>query len=209
MTSGRDLVDVQHILDKLHISTDHKVVAAALDQMPSRPRGGTKRDTPSSMSMIRETKTLAESRRTNSTGFYVWHKRHGPGHVVIYPHDPSTGTQPRLEFTTVRRVKAEENAPVDPRRDATSGHLVIPISDVVGLKKLGLGAVKSAALSWALDSDRAGGTGLEVEVVRRHVEPDMGVETDTREKIVLTSIVRRDELFNRLIALGDQRWELM
>jgi hypothetical protein len=143
----------------------------------------------------------------------VWHKKHGPGHVVIYPHDPSTGTSARLEFTTIRRVKAEENAAVDPRRDSTSGHLVIPIRDVVGLKKLGLGTVKHAALSWALDTDRAGGTGLEVTVSRKHVHAQQGGTEDTisaeEEKIVLSSIVRRDELFNRLVALGDQRWELI
>lgn len=84
---------------------------------------------------------------------------------------------------------------------------------MVGLKKLGLGAVKHAALSWALDSDRAGGTGLEVVVSRKHVHDSSGGATDgisgEDEKIVLTSIVRRDELFNRLVALGDQRWELL
>ena len=151
--------------------------------------------------------------RTDLAGFYVWHKKHGPGHIVIYPHDPSTGTPPRLEFTTIRRVKAEENAPVDPRRDPKSGHLVIPIGDLVGLKKLGLGTVKHAALSWALDSDRAGGTGLEVTVSRKHVHDAEGGNTagisGEEEKIVLSSVVRRDELFNRLVALGDQRWELL
>ena len=143
----------------------------------------------------------------------MWHKKHGPGHVVIYPHDPVTGTEARLEFTTIRRVKAEENAPIDPRRDSTSGHLVIPISDVIGLKKLGLGTVKHAALSWALDTDRAGGTGLEITVFRKHVhdseEGEVKGISGEDEKIVLASIVRRDELFNRVVALGDQRWELL
>lgn len=148
-------------------------------------------------------------------GFYVWHKRHGPGHIVIHAHDPSTKTPARVEFSTIRRVKAEENVPVDPRRDAHNGHLVISINDVIGLRKVGLSTVKRTALSWALDSDRAGGTGLEVTVLRRHLlDPkdnadDRALEADQEEKIVLTSIVRRDELFNRLIALGDQRWEMV
>lgn len=84
---------------------------------------------------------------------------------------------------------------------------------MIGLKKLGLGTVKHAALSWALDTDRAGGTGLEVTVSRTHVHDSeggaVGGISGEEEKIVLSSIVRRDELFNRLVALGDQRWELL
>lgn len=69
-----------------------------------------------------------------------------------------------------------------------------------------------------------GGTGLELKVRRKKtVEVDVVVddgssevtnETTTRQDDHLESfkfgaIVRRDELFNRLVALGDQRWEVL
>jgi autonomous glycyl radical cofactor GrcA len=81
---------------------------------------------------------------------------------------------------------------------------VVPIDDIVALKKLGLSTVKRTALNWALDSEGAGGTGLEVKVIRRPTDLDQVEET-----LELTSIVRRDELFNRLIALGYQRWQML
>ncbi len=72
--------------------------------------------------------------------------------------------------------------------------------------------------SWALDADGAGGTGLEIMIVRRGVpvngvmEADRVGESMTRgevEKIKLKGIVRRNVLFNRLLSLGEQRWETM
>jgi hypothetical protein len=86
---------------------------------------------------------------------------------------------------------------LDPNEEPSSGHLIVPIDDIIGLKKVGLSTIKRTALSWALDSEGAGGTGL--EVTRR-------AAGGGEETVVLTSIVRRDELFNRLVALGTQRW---
>jgi hypothetical protein len=80
----------------------------------------------------------------------------------------------------------------------------VPINDIVALKKVGMSAVKRTALNWALDSEGAGGTGMEITVVRRPSELE-----SLEEKLELSSIVRRDELFNRLIALGNQRWQMM
>jgi len=45
---------------------------------------------------------------------------------------------------------------------------------------------------------------LEVKVIRRPTDLEQVEET-----LELTSIVRRDELFNRLIALGSQRWQML
>ena len=69
-----------------------------------------------------------------------------------------------------------------------------------------------------------GGTGLELKVRRKKtVEVEVvasdaasvgTTETVTRqeeeiETFKFGAIVRRDELFNRLVALGDQRWEVL
>lgn len=69
--------------------------------------------------------------------------------------------------------------------------------------------------SWALNADGAGGTGLEITIVRRGAHPtgsdegDEGMRQGEVEKIKLTGIVRRNELFNRLLSLGEQQWETM
>jgi hypothetical protein len=67
--------------------------------------------------------------------------------------------------------------------------------------------------SWALDVDGGGGTGLEVKIIKRTpMAEHIGVEQGLKEKvetITLTGIVRRDELFDRLLAAGDQRWEMV
>lgn len=183
------------MLDKLHISKDHKLVSKALDRIPSRPveRKG---ETPSSKS--RYVKSWL------TTGFYVWHKKHGPGHVVIHPADVQGQVPPRVEFSTIRKKKNIANTVIDPANDPATGHLVVPIDDIVALKKVGMSTVKGTALNWALDSEGAGGTGLEVKVIRRPSELEQVEET-----LELTSIVRRDELFNRLIALGSQRWQML
>jgi len=123
--------------------------------------------------------------------------------VVIYPADVSSNNPARVEFSTIRKKKAE-NTIIDASNDPSTGHLVIPIDDIIALKKLGLSTVKRTALSWALDSEGAGGTGLEVKVIRRPTELEQVHET-----LELTSIVRRDELFNRLIALGNQQWQML
>jgi hypothetical protein len=69
----------------------------------------------------------------------------------------------------------------------------VNIADVVEVRKLGgLGWKGRLLAGWAL--------GVDI--------PD-GVELTTRagEKVVFTAMPRRDELFNRLVAMGAQRWE--
>jgi hypothetical protein len=124
--------------------------------------------------------------------------------VVIHPADISGASPARVEFSTIRKKKAIENTTIDPANDPSTGHLVVPIDDIIALKKVGLSTVKQTALSWALDSEGAGGTGLEVKIKRRPIDSEPVEET-----LELTSIVRRDELFNRLIALGTQRWQML
>jgi hypothetical protein len=124
--------------------------------------------------------------------------------VVIHPASRSGDVPARIEFSTIRKKKTIENTTIDPANDPATGHLVVPINDVIDVKKVGMSTVKRTALNWALDSEGAGGTGMEVKVIRRPA--GAGVREETLE---LTSIVRRDELFNRLIALGDQRWQML
>lgn len=155
------------------------------------------------------------------SGFYVHHHRHGPGHIVIYPPLPQANTPARIEFTTVRRVPASQNTPVDPRDAPSKGHLVVPINDITGLKKVGRSMPARLAIGWALNAEGAGGVGLEISVVRRNQEEavrghrdEAGVPLEPtvaqgkEDTVKLTGIVRRNELFDRLVALGDQRWEM-
>jgi hypothetical protein len=91
------------------------------------------------------------------------------------------------------------------------------------MKKEGMSWPGRIATSWALDAEGAGGTGLELKIIRRDEEgvaqkrgQEVGVED--REEVLLggkeevvkfKGIVRRNELFDRLIAIGEQRWEML
>ena len=99
--------------------------------------------------------------------------------------------------------------------------MVIPINNITGLKKVGLSLPARLAVGWALDAEGAGGVGLDITIVRRNQEEaveahrhDQEQKTDPtvaigkEDTIRLSGIVRRNELFVRLIALGDQRWEI-
>ncbi|ORY28959.1 hypothetical protein BCR39DRAFT_533329 [Naematelia encephala] len=183
----------EHVLDKAHVSKDSKPARALLDKLPSAPR--------------------AEYPETPSR-FYVHHAKHGPGHIIIYPPIPSSDTPARIEFTTIRRVPSSQNASIKPGDSPAKGHLVVSVNDIVGLKKVGMGIPGRLAVGWALDAEGAGGTGMEIEVVRRndseaiHNAQGPTVAQGKQDTIVLKSIVRRNELFDRLLAIGDQRWEM-
>ncbi|WVR09709.1 hypothetical protein IAU60_006785 [Kwoniella sp. DSM 27419] len=88
--------------------------------------------------------------------------------------------------------------------DSPARRLTVSIDDVVALKKQGMDWPRRALTSFALNTSGAGGTGLEIRIRRTHIP---GVEDE--ETIKLRSIVRRDELFSRLLSLGQQRWELL
>ncbi|KAK5129711.1 hypothetical protein LTR08_002955 [Meristemomyces frigidus] len=69
----------------------------------------------------------------------------------------------------------------------------VPVADILELKKVGgLGWKAKLVVGWALDREVADG----VEIV------DVKGETWT-----LTAMVLRDEMFNRLVAMGGQKWE--
>ena len=103
---------------------------------------------------------------------------------------------------------------------------MVPINDITGLKKVGLGLPARVAVGWALNAEGPGGTGLEIKVVRRNQEEavrahrnepgpeglkqvsEPTVAQGKEDTIKLSGIVRRNELFDRLVAIGDQRWEM-
>ncbi|WWC86556.1 uncharacterized protein L201_001433 [Kwoniella dendrophila CBS 6074] len=188
--------------DKLHISHDNKPARAILQRLPS----GSKEDAPDTPSR-----------------YYVHHVKHGPGHIIIHPptvpSSPSIGFTPaRITFTTIRRIPASQNLSTDPDSEPKKGDLTISINDVVSLKKKGMSWPRRAITSWALDTEGAGGTGLEIKVARRGKQPIVDDGTAStglsllngwEETIELKSIVRRDELFSRLLSIGEQRWELL
>jgi hypothetical protein len=167
-------------------------------------------------------------------GFYVRQSGHGPGHLIIYPPVttttiPITFTPARIALTTITKAPVELNARLAPeqldptsdnlnphtKKDGKKGDLVIDINDVVEMKKVGLSKIGKMALEWALDVEGAGGTGLELTIRRNkgnseavgYQQPKQGAKE--LEVIKLGGIVRRDELFDRLLALGEQRWELL
>lgn len=70
----------------------------------------------------------------------------------------------------------------------------IAIDEIVSCRKLGgLGFKGKLIVGWALDSSIADG----IEIL-----------TDDGQKHVLTAMPRRDEVWNRLVSMGSQQWEL-
>ncbi|RGP81495.1 hypothetical protein FLONG3_364 [Fusarium longipes] len=71
---------------------------------------------------------------------------------------------------------------------------IIPIADIVTLNKYsGYGTKAKLVAGWALENEIADG----LEVV-----------DNKGEEVLLTAMARRDELFNRLCSIGNQKWEI-
>lgn len=91
----------------------------------------------------------------------------------------------------------------------------LPVGSIVGLRKNGLGGWQGrmlADLATASALQGVGGAGLEIVVHRRRASAKAGDETSAAGEEVAYAfggIARRDELFDRLIAMGDQRWECL
>lgn len=141
-------------------------------------------------------------------GFYVRHHKHGPGHILLYP--PSAHQSARIEFTTLN-VPPAQNGPIDNAVPVDTPHLVISINQIVGLRKQGMSLPARAIIGWALDTAGAGQTGLQVTIVRRdqfEAASGPGVAQGKEEVLTFSGIIRRDELFDRLLAVGNQQWEM-
>ncbi len=69
----------------------------------------------------------------------------------------------------------------------------VPVAEVKELKKIGgLGWKAKLVVGWALDREVADG----IEILDKQ-----------GNKYLLTAMVLRDELFNRLVAIAGQKWE--
>ncbi|KAH0364692.1 hypothetical protein KCU65_g6656, partial [Aureobasidium melanogenum] len=108
------------------------------------------------------------------------------GHTVI----STRSTIPSVSFTLDKKVaemgslgREEELHPI----------WTIPIADIKELKKVGgLGWKAKLVVGWALD---------------REVADGMEIVSKTGEAFTVTAMPLRDELFNRLVAMGGQKWE--
>ena len=102
---------------------------------------------------------------------------------------PSTAaTTPCISFTLDRSSveRAVDKAEIKPVWS-------VALADITELKKIGgLGWKVKLVVGWAMDREVA--DGLEI------------IAKDGQDK-VLTAVPLRDELFNRLVALGGQKWE--
>ncbi|WWC68276.1 uncharacterized protein I206_102199 [Kwoniella pini CBS 10737] len=188
----------QTAFDKLNIPHEKGPANAILRRLPS----GSKENAPDTASR-----------------YYVNHTKHGPGHIIIHPPTipsaPSGSFTPaRIVFTTIRRVSAAKNVSIDASSEPKKGDLTISVNDIVSIKKEGMNWPRRALTSWILDTQGAGGTGMEIKIARRGrpsvPEGDEAVRIPALEETIkLKSIVRRDELFSRLLSIGEQKWELL
>jgi hypothetical protein len=101
------------------------------------------------------------------------------------------GTVPVLAFGRGRGGTTARIAGVD--RDDVHPVWSVPVGDIVEIKKVGgYGWKTKLVVGWSMDREVK--DGLEIRTV------------DGREYKIM-ALQLRDELFNRLVALGDQKWE--
>jgi len=107
------------------------------------------------------------------------------GHMYL----TTRATIPCVAFSTdssIEKIGAEEREDLNPKWS-------IPIGDIRELKKIGgYGWKAKLVVGWALD---------------REVADGLGIVDKTGKSWKVTAMPLRDELFNRLIAMGGQKWE--
>ncbi|KAF2204791.1 hypothetical protein GQ43DRAFT_437575 [Delitschia confertaspora ATCC 74209] len=107
------------------------------------------------------------------------------GHVYI----TTSATIPCVAFSTDSTIEKVGTA----GRTDLSPIWSIPVGDIRELKKIGgYGWKAKFVVSWALDKEVADG---------------LEITTKTGEHHKVTALPMRDELFNRLISMGGQKWE--
>jgi hypothetical protein len=107
------------------------------------------------------------------------------GHVYI----TKKATIPAVGFSvreSVERVGLEEKEQVDPAWS-------VAIADITELKKIGgYGWKAKLVVGWSLGKE---------------INDGLEIVTRTGERYKVTALPLRDELFNRLVAMGGQKWE--
>lgn len=112
---------------------------------------------------------------------YKGHK----GHVVI----TTRSTIPALAFSTDSTIEKIGSA----EREDLHAQWTVAIADVVEIKKFGgYGWKARLVVGWALN---------------REVADGLEITTRTGDVLRVTAMPLRDELFNRLVAMGGQKWE--
>lgn len=108
------------------------------------------------------------------------------GHTFI----SSKATIPCVSFSLDKKIASEGSLG---REDELHPVWSVAIADIKELKKIGgLGWKAKLVVGWALDREVADG----LEIISK-----------TGEKFTITALALRDELFNRLVAMGGQKWE--
>ncbi|KAK3400605.1 hypothetical protein B0T20DRAFT_476722 [Sordaria brevicollis] len=109
------------------------------------------------------------------------------GHVYI----STSATIPSVAFTT---AKSETTTVIAGKeREDLRPEWTVAIADVNELKKVGgYGWKAKIVVDWSME---------------REVKDGLEIVTQTGERYKITAVPLRDELFNRLVALGGQRWE--
>ncbi|KAH9825556.1 sequestering of actin monomer [Teratosphaeria destructans] len=131
---------------------------------------------------------IPKSREDNLTGPVDFKCRyHGKkGHVYI----STKATIPCVSFSIDKSIEAKGS---ENREDELHPVWTIAVADIKELRKVGgLGWKAKLVVGWALDREIADG----LEIVDKQ-----------GNCWVVTAMVLRDELFNRLIAMGGQKWE--
>ncbi|KAK3314334.1 hypothetical protein B0H66DRAFT_568264 [Apodospora peruviana] len=101
----------------------------------------------------------------------------------------TTATPPMLAFST----KETHEKIAGHERDDLHPIWSIPVSEIVELKKIGgYGWKAKLVVGWSLD---------------REVKDGLEIVTERGERYKVTALPLRDELFNRVIAMGGQKWE--
>jgi hypothetical protein len=134
---------------------------------------------------------VPRDRTTHLSGPVVFKCRyHGKrGHAYISTNE----TIPCIGFSLDKSIAKTDTATVGKGEETLNPVWTIAIADISELKKIGgLGWKAKLVVGWALDREVADG----LEMIDR-----LG------NHYTVTAMILRDELFNRLVAMGGQKWE--
>lgn len=102
------------------------------------------------------------------------------------------GTAPVLAFRRKRSGGLARIGGVD-KEDAVPPVWSVPVGDVVEMRKIGgYGWKAKLVVGWSME---------------REVKDGLEIRTVDGRVLKVTAVPLRDELFNRLVAMGGQRWE--
>jgi hypothetical protein len=114
----------------------------------------------------------------------------GKGHIYI----TTKATVPCVAFSTDKTIEKIGTA----EREDLHASWSIPVNEIMEMKKVGgYGWKAKLVIGWAMGREVADG----LEIITRG-KPETGPET-----FKITAVPLRDELFNRLVAMGGQKWE--